>query len=500
MSPDLLTYMDRFNVHPDARAHVTTCAGHFIKGQFTNGHGTETVAVVEPSTEGQLTEVIRGTTQDVDAAIAAARKAFEDGPWSRMVPSERQAILWKLADLIERDADILAQIETLDNGKAIGPCRDFDVLGSVDLIRFMAGWATKIEGNTRQISAGPDFFSYTLKEPVGVVAAVTPWNWPLNMAVWKLAAPLAVGCTVVMKTAEMTPLSMLYFAKLTQEAGLPEGVFNIVNGRGSEIGNYLTGHLGIDKVSFTGSTPVGRTVGQSAAGHFAPATLELGGKSPMVAFEDADLEALADATRWSAFFNSGQNCSAGTRLYLHESIYEEGLETIKRHITQMKMTPGLDPDCDIGPVISASAKANIERYMQIGNDTGRTVFGGKFHAGPGYFIEPTLYALDDNASPIVQEEIFGPVLVALPFKTEDDAIAKANDNQYGLAASVWTRDGSRAQRMVRKLRGGSVWINCHDITDSAMPFGGVKNSGYGKDMGREQLDHYLETKAVTMAL
>ncbi len=339
MSPDLLTYMDRFNVHPDARAHVTTCAGHFINGQFTDGHGTETVAVVEPSTEDQLTKVIRGTTQDVDAAIAAARKAFEDGPWSRMVPSERQAILWKLADLIERDADILAQIETLDNGKAISPCRDFDVLGSVELIRFMAGWATKIEGNTRQISAGPDFFSYTLKEPVGVVAAVTPWNWPLNMAVWKLAAPLAVGCTVVMKTAELTPLSMLYFAKLTQEVGLPEGVFNIVNGRGSEIGDYLTGHLGIDKVSFTGSTPVGRTVGQSAAGHFAPATLELGGKSPMVAFEDADLEALADATRWSAFFNSGQNCSAGTRLYLHESIYEEGLETIKRHITQMKMTP-----------------------------------------------------------------------------------------------------------------------------------------------------------------
>ncbi|MDA7966501.1 aldehyde dehydrogenase family protein [Ruegeria sp.] len=500
MTPELQDYFDRFNVSAAAREAVTAPSVMFINGEFTAGTSADSIPVLEPSTGAQLTALAQGTNADVDAAVAAARKAFDEGPWPRMVPAERQRILWKLADLIERDADILAEIETIDNGKAIGPCKDFDVLGSVELLRYMGGWATKIEGATRQISAGTDFFSYTVKEPIGVVGAVTPWNWPMNMAMWKLAAPLAVGCTMVLKTAELTPLSMAYVAKLMQEAGLPEGVFNIVTGHGHEVGAYLTAHPGVDKVSFTGSTRVGREVGKAAMSHFAPVTLELGGKSPMVAFEDADLEGIAEATRWSIFFNSGQNCSAGSRLYLHEDVFEQGLEVIKSQITQMKLCPGLDPDCDIGPVISAGAKANIERYLDLGRDTARTVFGGEKQTGDGFFVEPTLFAVEDNSSPLVQEEIFGPVLVALPFKDEAEAIALANDNPYGLGASVWSRDGARAQRVMRQLQAGSVWINCHDVVDVIMPFGGVKNSGFGKDLGREQIDHYLHTKAVTMAL
>ncbi|WP_428674865.1 aldehyde dehydrogenase family protein, partial [Roseibium sp.] len=345
MTPELKSYFDRYNVTETARSAVIAKSTMFIDGDFTDGAATEALPVLEPSTASHLTELARGTHSDVDAAVTAARRAFDEGPWPRMVPAERQRILWKLADLIERDADILAQIETIDNGKAIGPCREFDVLGSVELLRYMGGWATKIEGATRQISAGSDFFSYTVKEPIGVVGAITPWNWPMNMAFWKLAAPLAVGCTMVLKTAELTPLSMAYVARLMQEAGLPEGVFNIVTGHGHEVGAYLAAHPGIDKVSFTGSTRVGREVGTAAMSHFAPVTLELGGKSPMVAFEDADLEAVAEATRWSIFFNSGQNCSAGSRLYLHENIFEEGLEVIKSQITRMKLCPGLDPDC-----------------------------------------------------------------------------------------------------------------------------------------------------------
>lgn len=500
MHLDVERYLDRFNVLPEVRAAVSQTPKMFINGDFTEGRATGTKAVIEPSTGQQLTEVLLGSTGDVDAAVASARAAFEAGVWSRMAPNERQGILLKLADLIERDADILTQIETIDNGKAIGPCKDFDVLGSADLFRFMAGWATKIEGATKSLSVPGDFFSYTLREPIGVVAAIAPWNWPLNMSAWKIAAPLAAGCTIVLKTAAMTPLSMTHFAKLTQEAGFPPGVLNIVTGEGSVIGDYLARHPGVDKVSFTGSTEVGRSVALAAASHLAPATLELGGKSPMVAFEDTDLKALAEATRWSIYFNAGQNCSAGSRLYLHRSIFDDGVKAIKDLIEPLKVCPGLEPDCDVGPVISQSAQHSIASYLEMGKRDGNVIFGGDLPEGSGYFVNPTLIALEDNAHPLVQEEIFGPVLVAVPFDEEEEVIAMANDNAYGLGASVWSENGARAQRVARQLHSGSVWINCHDVIDSATAFGGVKQSGFGKDLGREQLEAVLITKTVTMQL
>lgn len=500
MSPTIETYLDTFNALPEARAAVSQTPQMFINGAFTAGQASGTKPVYEPSTGKQLTEVLLGTHADVDAAVTAARTAFDTGVWSRMPPAERQGILWKLADLLERDADVLAQIETIDNGKAIGPCKDFDILSSADLIRFMAGNATKIEGATKTLSVPGDFFSYTLREPIGVVAAIAPWNWPLNMSVWKVAAPLAAGCTVVLKTAAMTPLSMTYFAKLTQEAGFPPGVFNIVTGDGSVVGDYLARHPGVNKVSFTGSTEVGKSVAMAAASHLVPTTLELGGKSPMVAFQDANLEGLAEATRWSIFFNAGQNCSAGSRLYLHRSVFEDGLKAIKDHIANLKVCPGLDPDCDVGPVISASAQRSIASYLELGHKEGNVIFGGDCPEGDGYFVNPTLIALEDNKSPLVQDEIFGPVLVALPFDDEDEVVEMANDSIYGLGASVWSENGARAQRVARRLEAGSVWINCHDVIDSTTAFGGVKQSGYGKDLGREQFDAALVTKTITMQL
>ncbi|MBO9453411.1 aldehyde dehydrogenase family protein [Tropicibacter sp. R16_0] len=500
MHIDVERYLNRFNVLPEVRTAVSQIPKMFINGDFTDGQATGTKAVMEPSTGQQLTEVLLGSTADVDAAVASARATFDSGIWSRMAPNERQNILLKLADLMERDADILAQIETIDNGKAIGPCKDFDVLGSADLFRFMAGWATKIEGATKSLSVPGDFFSYTLREPIGVVAAIAPWNWPLNMSAWKIAAPLAAGCTIVLKTAAMTPLSMTYFARLTQEAGFPPGVLNIVTGEGSVIGDYLARHPGVDKVSFTGSTEVGKSVALAAASHLVPATLELGGKSPMVVFEDTNLDDLAEATRWSIYFNAGQNCSAGSRLYLHRSIFDDGVKAIKDKIAALSVCAGLDPACDVGPVISQGAQQSIGRYLEMGKRDGDVIFGGDLPEGPGYFVNPTLIALDDNTHPLVQEEIFGPVLVAVPFDEEEEVIAMANDNAYGLGASVWSENGARAQRVSRQLQSGSVWINCHDVIDSATAFGGVKQSGYGKDLGREQLEAVLITKTITMQL
>jgi phenylacetaldehyde dehydrogenase len=471
----------------------------YINGEFVTA--TDSLQVLEPSTGALLAEVPSASTEDVEEAVKAARHAFDEGEWSLWKPSQRERVLHRLADLVEENLQTLAEIESLDAGKAIEGCKAVDIGGSIDLLRYMAGWATKIDGATRPVSVEGEHFAYTLKEPVGVVGAIVPWNWPFNMAIWKLAAPLAVGCTLVLKPAQQTPLSMLFFAELCAEAGLPPGVLNIVSGRGRTIGNDLVSHPDINKVSFTGSTEVGITVGKAAIANINHLTLELGGKSPMVVFEGADIQKVVDATQQSIYFNTGQVCSGGSRLYVHRSIYDQTVAAIAERASSMVIGDTLNPDTEMGPAISAGQKQTVMDYIGIGLEEGaRLVCGGEDPGGEGYWVQPTLFADCDNSMRIVQEEIFGPVLVAIPFDTEDEAVALANDNIYGLAASIFTSDLSRALRLVPKIESGTVWVNTHDMIDANTPFGGVKQSGIGKDMGPEQLEYFLETKAVWIQL
>lgn len=501
MDKKLQKLLDKYGVTNGTLSFLKAKKKLFINGKFENSQGDDSLQILEPCTEAVIANVPVAINADVDRAVAAARQAFE-GEWADVSPAQRAAFLNRLADLCEKNKQTLTEIEALDAGKAISGCGEVDIDGSIDLLRYMAGWARDIEGATRQVSAPGDHFAFTLKEPVGVVAAIVPWNWPINMAIWKLAAPLAVGCTIVLKPAQQTPLSLLYFAELCQQAGLPGGVVNVVTGRGSGCGNYLVSHPGINKVSFTGSTSVGKIVGKAAIENLNHLTLELGGKSAMVAFEDADIQRIVDATQQSVFFNTGQVCSAGSRLYVQQSIYEDVIEAVAKRAEAMTIGNTLDPDIEMGPMVSDAQRKTVSEYIEIGLQEGaRLVCGGiPDTESEGYFVKPTLFADCNNSMRIVQEEIFGPVLAVIPFETEAQAIELANDNIYALTASVFTQDVARAHRCIRKLEAGTVWVNTHDMIDSNTPFGGLKQSGFGKDMGPEQLEHFLETKAVWMAL
>jgi phenylacetaldehyde dehydrogenase len=486
-------------VSKTTRDFVGTTRRLLIDGQWVEAASGKTFVTTDPATEQEITYVAHGEVEDIDRAVAAARRAFEEGPWRTITPSARGQIIWRLADLLEKHADEFAELEALDNGKPLSVARTADIPLAVDLFRYMAGWATKIEGNTIPISV-PDTFAYTLMEPVGVVGQIIPWNFPLLMAAWKLGPALATGCTVVLKPAEQTPLSALRLGELFQEAGLPDGVLNIVTGFG-DAGARLAAHPGVDKVAFTGSTEVGKLVVQAAVGNLKKVSLELGGKAPLVIYRDADIEkAIANAAS-AAFFNHGQCCTSGSRLYVEHDIYDDVVTGIAEQARKIKVAPAFDPGSQMGPLISGEQFKRVSGYLDAGFAGGATALaGGGRHGDKGYFIEPTVLT---NVSPdmtIVREEIFGPVLPAMPFDDPREIAAAANDTNYGLAAGVWTKDISKAHKTAALIRAGTVWVNTYHVYDAALPFGGYKESGWGREMGHQVFNNYLESKSVVVGL
>jgi phenylacetaldehyde dehydrogenase len=476
-----------------------------IDGKLVDSASGKTFPVFNPSTGHLLAHVAEGEAEDIDRAVKAARRAFDDGPWSRTSPAERGKLLWRLADLLEQHAEEFAQLESIDNGKPVAMARIADIPGSIELFRYMAGWATKIRGATIPISAPGEYLSYTLREPVGVVGQIIPWNFPLLMAAWKIAPALAVGCTVVLKPAEQTPLTALRLADLILEAGFPPGVVNIVAGYGETAGAALAEHLLVDKVAFTGSTAVGKLIARAATGNLKRVSLELGGKSPAIVFPDADLNSVIPGTAMGIFFNQGQTCCAGSRLFVHQKVFDQVVEGICNVAESIKIGEGLDPETQMGPLVSQEQLTRVNGFIESGKQEGASIAtggGGGANGNGGYFITPTVITNVKPTMEVVREEIFGPVLVAEPFNDSDlDRIAKeANNTIYGLAASVWSRDISVANKMAKRLRAGTVWVNCHNVFDAALPFGGYKQSGWGREMGEEVLENYTEVKAITTAL
>jgi phenylacetaldehyde dehydrogenase len=452
-----------------------------------------------------LARVAEGDREDIDRAVKAARAAFDSGPWSRMTASERGRAIWKLADLIEQHLQEFAELETLDNGKPLKVARAADVPLAVDLFRYMAGWATKIEGNTIPISVpytpGAKYHAYTLREPVGVVGQIIPWNFPLLMAAWKLGPALATGCTVVIKPAEQTPLSCLRLGELVQEAGIPDGVVNIVPGYGETAGAALAAHPDVDKIAFTGSTEVGKLILQAAAGNLKKVSLELGGKSPNVVFGDVDIDSAVAGSASAIFFNHGQCCCAGSRLYVEHDVFDKVVEGVSKRAEKIRVGPGMSSTTDMGPLVSEEQLNRVCGYLESGVSEGaKAVVGGARHGDKGYFVKPTVLVNTNENMKVVQEEIFGPVVTAIPFKDTDELVTRANNSVYGLAAGIWTRDIQKAHRIASQLRAGTVWINCYNIFDAALPFGGYKQSGWGREMGHDVLELYTEVKAVCAAL
>ena len=475
-----------------------------IDGDWTDAESRKTFETVNPATGEVLCLVAEGGKADIDRAVKVARRAFEDPTWRRMSAVDRCNLLLRLADLIERDAEILAMLECMDQGKPVAHAMPVEVQGSIRTFRYFAGWPTKFGGETLPVYSrkATRVLNYTTREPVGVCGLIVPWNYPLSMAAWKVAPALAAGCTVVLKPAEQTPLTALWLGELALEAGIPPGVFNVVTGFG-DAGAALVDHDDVDKVAFTGSTEVGKKIVRGAAGNLKKVSLELGGKSPHIIFPDADIEIAAKAAADSIFFNNGQTCTAGSRLYVHKKCFDQALDVISGKAQALTVGNGLEPGVDHGPMVSREQLDRVNDYVDIGRKEGAEILvGGNKppHLDKGYFFEPTVFVNTEESMRVVREEIFGPVLTVMPWDNIDDLVEKANDTQYGLSAGIWTNNLKNAHRTAEGLRAGTVWINCYDLVDPASPFGGFKQSGWGREHGRQAMEMYSEVKSTWVNL
>ncbi len=488
-------------ISPEVNKFISTQRKMLINNEWVNSASGKTFPVYNPATGEVLAHVAEGDKADIDQAVQAARKAFESGPWHTMSPSARGQLIWRLADLLQQNSEEFAQLDSLDNGKPLAVARAADVPLAIDLFHYMAGWATKIEGNTIPFGTRGTNFAYTLREPVGVVGQIIPWNFPLLMAAWKLGPALAAGCTIVLKPAEQTPLSALRLGELFVEAGFPAGVVNIVPGYGETAGASLAAHPDVDKIAFTGSTEVGKLIVQAASGNLKKVSLELGGKSPNVVLKDTDINTAIAGAANAVFFNQGEVCTAGSRLYIEKDIFDQVAQGVADQAKKIKLGAGFDTSAQMGPLVSDEQLNRVTGYLQSGLSSGATALsGGHRYGDQGYFVEPTVFVDVKPDMKVVREEIFGPVVVAQPFDDLDEIANTANDTPFGLAAGIWTRDISKAHRLASMIKAGTVWINTYNVFDAAAPFGGYKQSGWGREMGHEVLHNYTEVKSVIVGL
>ena len=468
----------------------------YIDGQWLGNSGGKTFAVIDPSTEETMAQVAEAGTTEVDLAVRAARHAFDSGPWAASTPMSRARILFNLAAKVRAELAALAQVEAINTGKPIVEAEG-DIDAVAEVFEYYAGLATKIPGQGNPVSANA--LSLSLKEPIGVAGLIVPWNYSLLMAAWKLAPALAAGCTCILKPAEQTPLSALRLGELIIEAGFPPGVVNILTGLGETAGAALVAHPGVDKIAFTGSTEVGKLINKSATDTLKRVSLELGGKSPVIVLPDADVDAVIGGAAMAIFFNSGQVCTAGSRLYVHSKIFDRVVEGLGAAANGIRLGPGLDQATQMGPLVSKEQQERVLGYIESGRKQGASVLaGGEAPSHPGYFVKPTVLVDVRPEMRVVREEIFGPVLVAQRFDELDDVVKAANDSPYGLGASIWTNNLSAAQRLIPRIKAGTVWVNCHNMVDPNMPFGGFKQSGIGREHGRAAMDMYTELKSVCM--
>lgn len=470
----------------------------FINGDFVNSVSEKTFETFNPATGEVLARVNEAGPEDIAKAVDSAKKAFEDGPWSRLSSADRGHLMYKLSMLIEENKQEIAEIDSLDNGKPMHELLNNDIPNAIGQFRYFSGWTTKMVGQT--IPVAQDSFNYTRHEPVGVAGQIIPWNFPFMMAAWKIAPALATGCTVILKPAEQTPLSALYLAELAAEAGFPEGVINIVPGFGETAGNALVKHPGVNKIAFTGSTNVGKSIMKEAANTMKRVTLELGGKSPNIVLPDADLTKATPGVFSGIMANQGEVCSAGSRVYIQKNSFDNVMADLMDYAKNVKQGSGLSPDTDMGPLVSKEQQNKVISYIDQGNNEGATMLTGGGYADKGYFVEPTIFTDVNEQMSIAKEEIFGPVVVAMPYENLDEIIERANDTPYGLAAGLWTENLKNAHYVANRLKAGSVWVNCFNLTDPAIPFGGYKESGFGREMGSYALDNYTEVKSVWVSL